>query len=227
MWKHRTTKARSLTHRPPSSEPWARHQPHVSEHPPSLLTQRRGSQRAGSFDPSPHGLLTVGGDPEDPSITCSLLGGQKGGQDSGREAQGEFQDRGTQNPGSTEEGGWVPWLHSPVARLWSSSSTDRHSPGLGFPHSQPPPHPSDPQPPTLPTHCRYPPQPRASEHRSMLTNLALALGPPWTSDGPATCLPHTFGNHLPPSLSHTMASTVSRCPGPGPEPRERTKENRN
>ena len=70
---------------------------------------------------------------------------------------------GIRNSGSTEEGAWVPWLHSPVARLLSSSSTvdrhsplDRHSPGLGFPHSQPPPHPSAPQPPTLPMLCRYP-----------------------------------------------------------------------
>ena len=136
MWlqKHRTTKARNLTQRPPSSQPWARHQPHVSEHPPSLLTQRGGSQKAGSFHPSPCGLLTGGGDPEDPSITCSLLGGQQGGQDSGREAVGEFQHRGHRNPRSTEEGGWVPWLHSAVGRLWSIPSIDGHCPGLDFPH---------------------------------------------------------------------------------------------
>ena len=55
----------------------------------------------------------------------------------------------------------------------------------------------------------------------MQTNLALAL------DGPARCLPHAFGNHVPCSPSHTTASTVSRCPSPHLEPRERTKESRN
>ena len=60
----------------------------------------------------------------------------------------------------------------------------------------------------------------------MLTNLASVLGLPWTSDGPARCLPHTFRSHLPPSSSHTMASTVIRCPGPCPEPRERRKKRR-
>ena len=56
LWKQ-TTKVRSLTQQPLSSNPWAGHQPHMSEHPPSLLTQRGGSQRAGSFHPSPHCLL--------------------------------------------------------------------------------------------------------------------------------------------------------------------------
>ena len=58
---------------------------------------------------------------------------------------------------------------------------------------------------------------RAAEGRPMLTCLASALGPPWTSDGPARSLPLAFGSHLPPSPSCTMASTVSRCPGPCPE----------
>ena len=70
-------------------------------------------------------------------------------------------------------------------------------------------------------------EPRAAEGRPMLTCLASALGPPWTSDGPARSLPHAFGSHLPPSPSCTMASTVSRCPSPCSEPRERTKESRN
>ena len=96
MWlhKYRTSKARSLTQWPPISQPWTGPQPHVSEHPPSLLTQKGGSQRAGSFHPSLRGLLTGGGDPEDPSITCSLWGGQEGGLDRWRETRGEFQDKG-------------------------------------------------------------------------------------------------------------------------------------
>ena len=57
---------------PPSSQPWAGPQPHMPKHPTSLLTQRGGSQRTGSFHLSPHGLLTRDGDPEDLSITCSL-----------------------------------------------------------------------------------------------------------------------------------------------------------
>ena len=61
----------------------------------------------------------------------------------------------------------------------------------------------------------------------MLTCLASAPGPPWTSNGPAKCLHHTFGSHLPPSLFCTMAFTVSRCLGPYAEPGERTKESRN
>ena len=107
-----------------------------------------GSQRAGSFHPSPHCPLTGVGNPEDPSITCSLWGGQEGGRGSGREACGEFQDRGPLNPGSSEAGGQAPRLHSPVAGLWSSFSTDRHSPGLGFPRPKhgPPPPPTNPGP---------------------------------------------------------------------------------
>ena len=70
-------------------------------------------------------------------------------------------------------------------------------------------------------------EPRAAEGRPMLTCLASALGPPWTSDGPARSLPHAFGSHLPPSPSHTMPSTVSRCTGPCPEPRGRTESRNN
>ena len=50
----------------------------------------------------------------------------------------------------------------------------------------------------------------------MLTNLASVLGLPWTSDGPARYLSHAFGSHLPPSPSHTMASTVISCRDPLP-----------
>ena len=41
-----------------------------------------------------------------------------------------------------------PWVCIPVAGLWSFLSTDRHSPGLGFP-PQHPPQPSS-QDPSLP-----------------------------------------------------------------------------
>ena len=112
-----------------------------------------GSQRAGSFHPSPHCLLTGVGNPEDPSITCSLWGGQEGGRGSGREARGEFQDRGPLNPGSAEAGGQAPWLHSPVAGLWSSLSTDRHSPGLGFPRPKHCPHPTSQLPGPIPAYA--------------------------------------------------------------------------
>lgn len=96
MWlqKHKTTKVRSVIQWPASSQPWAGPQPHEPEHPPNLLTQNAGVRESWLipfvFTQSTDG---GGGDPEDPSITCSLWGGQQGGWDSGREAQGEFQDR--------------------------------------------------------------------------------------------------------------------------------------
>ena len=98
--------------------------------------------------------------------------------------------------------------------------------GLASPAPGPQCTPQFPGPHPCPCSADPPSYPRAAEGRSVLTNLALAQEPPWTSDGPARCLLHTFGSHLPPSPSHTTASTVSRCPGPCPEPREKT-ESRN
>ena len=50
--------------------------------------------------------------------------------------------------------------------------------GLDSPTLGPKPHPSAPRPHPYPCSADPPSQPRAAEHRSMLTNLPLALGPP-------------------------------------------------
>ena len=72
-----------------------------------------------------------------------------------------------------------PWLCSPIACFWSFLCTDRHSPGLGFPPTPTPPLRSRPH------HCPCSEDPpcysRPAEGRSVLTNLALAPGPPWTA----------------------------------------------
>ena len=76
--------------------------------------------------------------------------------------------------GTLRREGGSPWLCSPVAGLWSFLRTYRHSPGLGFP----PPAPTATliSGPIIAESADPPCYPRPAEGRSVLTNLALALG---------------------------------------------------
>ena len=68
------------------------------------------------------------------------------------------------------------------AAQWSGSGPFSAQTGtvLGLASPQPPPHPSSPG--SITADSADPPcYPRPPEHRSVLTNLALALGPPWTA----------------------------------------------
>ena len=86
---------------------------------------------------------------------------------------------GPETLGALRRGQGSRWLCSLIACLWSFLSTDRHSPGLGFPPTLTPLLRSQPH------HCPCSEDPpcysRPAEGRSVLTNLALALGPHWTA----------------------------------------------
>lgn len=151
--EHESTKARSLTRKWPQAHSPGRMSPHVSEHPPSLLTQREGPQRLA---PSIHlhtvcrqGLAETRGPTHH---TCSLWGVQEGRQERGIEVSlktGESKPRSSQKEGGRR----LLWLHSQGLGSGPSPSTDRHSPGLGFPSPGPHHNPQLPGPITAIFRC--------------------------------------------------------------------------
>ena len=163
----------------PTHSPWSRHQPHVLEHPLSLVTQK-GVVTDGWLFPSASTLSTnrrVATQRTRPShAVCREV--RKEGRTGGERHMVSSKTKGHETLGTLRREGKSPWFRSPVVGLWSFLSTDRHSLGLASP--QPPPHPSSPGPITADS-ADPPCYPRPPEHRSVLTNLASALGLPLTA----------------------------------------------
>ena len=193
----------------PTHSPWSRHQPHVLEHPLSLVTQK-GVVTDGWLFPSASTLSTnrrVATQRTRPShAVCREV--RKEGRTGGERHMVSSKTKGHETLGTLRREGKSPWFRSPVVGLWSFLSTDRHSLGLASP--QPPPHPSSPGPITADS-ADPPCYPRPPEHRSVLTNLASALGLPLTA--PPGVFPMRLGatflpalpTPLPPLLADALA----------------------
>ena len=193
----------------PTHSPWSRHQPHVLEHPLSLVTQK-GVVTDGWLFPSASTLSTnrrVATQRTRPShAVCREV--RKEGRTGGERHMVSSKTKGHETLGPLRREGKSPWFRSPVVGLWSFLSTDRHSLGLASP--QPPPHPSSPGPITADS-ADPPCYPRPPELRSVLTNLASALGLPLTA--PPGVFPMRLGatflpalpTPLPPLLADALA----------------------
>ena len=163
----------------PTHSPWSRHQPHVLKHPLSLVTQK-GVVTDGWLFPSASTLSTnrrVATQRTRPShAVCREV--RKEGGTGGERHMVSSKTKGHETLGTLRREGRSPGF----AAQWSGSGPFSAQTGtvLGLASPQPPPHPSSPGSITADSAdplC----YPRPPEHRSVLTNLASALGLPLTA----------------------------------------------